>query len=450
MESLSCEVFYGILCLFLPRIESNEARSLWTSSITRKTPKLAQLIVSTFLLTIITLSCRAVIRDSQKISESNSQAFESIRHDSVTSKPCSGGKINSRGCNSSDGDGAVSEQLPGIQENNPPPLNATKLDLATEENCDLFSGEWVPNPEAPYYTNMTCNVIQEHQNCMRFGRPDGGFLKWKWKPDGCELPIFHPYQFLELVRGKSIAFVGDSVARNHMQSLICLLSRVAYPMELSSPTDANTLRKYREYNFNISIFWFRLRIISAGQWFFRPTYFHLNHSLVGCLYCPEANVTHLTSSFSYRQSFRTAFHAINEAKNFKGITYLRTFAPSHFEGGEWDKGGDCTRTRPFKRNETLLDDLSSRMYSIQLEELKTAQEEAWRKNGLKFRLFDAKKPMLLRSDGHPSKYGHWPVQNVTLANDCVHWCLAGPIDSWNDFLQELLKRETQNDKRLFK
>lgn len=257
-------------------------------------------------------------------------------------------------------------------------------------------------------------------------------------------------------------------------------------MELSSLTDANTHHKYREYNFNISIFWspylvktektdpnditrpfnlyldeydrnwishiegFDYVIISAGQWFFRHTYFHRNHSLVGCLYCPEANVTHLTSSFSYRQSFRTAFHAINEAKIFKGITYLRTFAPSHFEGGEWDKGGDCTRTRPFKRNETLLDDLSSRMYAIQLEELKTAQEEAWRKNGLKFRLFDAKKPMLLRADGHPSKYGHWPVQNVTLANDCVHWCLAGPIDSWNDFLQELLKREIQNDKRLFK
>lgn len=94
------------------------------------------------------------------------------------------------------------------------------------KKCDIFTGEWVPNPDAPYYTNNTCYSIQEHQNCMKFGRPDNGYLKWKWKPDGCELPIFDPREFLELVRGKSLAFVGDSIARNHMQSLVCLLSRV--------------------------------------------------------------------------------------------------------------------------------------------------------------------------------------------------------------------------------
>lgn len=100
------------------------------------------------------------------------------------------------------------------------------------KKCDLFTGEWVPNAEGPYYTNTTCDAIQEHQNCMKFGRPDTGFLKWRWKPDECELPIFDPYKFLELVRGKSLAFVGDSVARNHIQSLICLLSRVSIHLHL--------------------------------------------------------------------------------------------------------------------------------------------------------------------------------------------------------------------------
>lgn len=52
-------------------------------------------------------------------------------------------------------------------------------------------------------------------------------MKWRWKPDGCDLPIFNPYQFLEIVRDKSLAFVGDSVGRNQMQSLICMLSRVS-------------------------------------------------------------------------------------------------------------------------------------------------------------------------------------------------------------------------------
>ena len=98
--------------------------------------------------------------------------------------------------------------------------------ISEGENCDIFSGEWVSNLDAPYYTNTTCWAIHEHQNCMKYGRPDAEFMKWKWKPDGCELPVFNPAQFLEIVRGKSLAFVGDSVGRNQMQSLICLLSRV--------------------------------------------------------------------------------------------------------------------------------------------------------------------------------------------------------------------------------
>ncbi|KAG8384539.1 hypothetical protein BUALT_Bualt04G0128400 [Buddleja alternifolia] len=351
-----------------------------------------------------------------------------------------------------------------------------RSEALNEKKCDLFTGEWVPNPEGPYYTHTSCDAIQEHQNCMKFGRPDLGFLKWRWKPDDCELPIFDPYKFLELVRGKSLAFVGDSVARNHMQSLICLLSRVAHPVDVAKPNDENRLYEYREYDFNISIIsspylirtqrtdpndftrpynlyldefddtWtariesFDYIIISAGQWFFRPTYFYLNRTLTGCLYCPESNVTHLTSSFSYRWAFQTAFRAINGAANFNGVAFLRTFAPSHFEGGPWDKGGDCVRTRPFKRNETVLEEFSLEMYKIQLEELRIAQR-AGRRTGGKLRVFDATKAMLLRPDGHPSKYGHLAGANQTIPNDCVHWCLPGPIDSWNDFLQELLKRE---------
>nr|XP_016447673.1 PREDICTED: protein trichome birefringence-like 19 [Nicotiana tabacum] len=345
------------------------------------------------------------------------------------------------------------------------------------KNCDLFSGEWVANTEGPYYTNMTCFQIQEHQNCMKYGRPDTGFLMWKWKPDDCELPIFDPRQFLELVRDKSLAFVGDSVARNHMQSLICLLSRVVYPVDVSNTTDLENKRwEYRDYNFNMSMFWapylvraektepnniyqpfnlyldepdeswttkiqsFDYVIISAGHWFFRPTMFYLNHSLIGCLFCSQANVSQLTSYFSYQRAFQTAFRAINSLENYKGVTFLRTFAPSHFEDGVWDKGGDCVRTVPFKRNEKVLDEYNLDFYKIQLQELEVAQKEG-ENRGLKFRLFDATQAMLLRADGHPSKYGHWQNPNVTVRKDCVHWCLPGPIDVWNDFLLQLLKRE---------
>ncbi|PWA49321.1 PMR5 N-terminal domain, PC-Esterase [Artemisia annua] len=345
------------------------------------------------------------------------------------------------------------------------------------KSCDLFSGEWVENPEGPYYTNETCWAIQEHQNCMKFGRMDRDFLKWRWKPYQCELPIFDPMLFLEMMRGKSLAFVGDSVARNHMQSLLCLLSRVAYPNDVTNSSDQNFRRyEYPEYNFNISIFWspylvntertdqqditqpFRLYldefdeswssqiekfnyvIISSGQWFFRPTMFYSNRRVIGCLFCPESNIRHRSSSFSYRRAWRTAFRAMNSLKNFKGTIFLRSFVPSHFEGGHWDKGGDCIRTKPFKSNESVMADYNLEMYNTQFQEYKIGEHEG-RKKGIKFSFMDMTQIMQMRPDGHPSKYGHWPQQNVTMANDCVHWCLPGPIDAWNDFLMELIYRE---------
>ncbi|KAH6791282.1 TRICHOME BIREFRINGENCE-LIKE 19 [Perilla frutescens var. frutescens] len=422
------------------------------SQIRKKSRKVAPIVALTLLL--IYISFIGEYSSLHKLP----QTFPS--QDSTT-PPCSAveGTTDTSPCN---GGGAATLRHRGVDE---------------EEECDLFSGEWVPNPDGPYYTNETCDAIQEHQNCMKFGRPDSGYLKWRWKPDGCELPLFEPGRFLELVRGKSLAFVGDSVARNHMQSLICLLSKVARPLDISDPTEQNKRYQYRDFDFNISIFWtpflaktgeldptknrpfdvyldefdntwttriapFDYVIISAGHWFFRPSYFHLNRRLHGCLYCPEpeSNITHLPPAFGYRWAFRTAFRAINAAAGFNGVVYLRTFAPSHFEGGAWDQGGNCLRTRPFKRNETELSDSALEFYTIQLEELGIARK-AGRVNGGKLALFDTTKPMLLRPDGHPSKYGHWPGAKLVMPNDCVHWCLPGPIDAWSDFLQELLKRE---------
>ena len=104
---------------------------------------------------------------------------------------------------------------------------SSSLNNNTEvKQCNIFSGRWVHNPEAPYYSNETCHWIIDQQNCLKFGRPDREYLHWRWKPDECELPFFNATQFLNLVRGKKMAFVGDSVGRNQMQSLLCLLSHV--------------------------------------------------------------------------------------------------------------------------------------------------------------------------------------------------------------------------------
>jgi len=35
---------------------------------------------------------------------------------------------------------------------------------------------------------------------------------------------------------------------------------------------------------------------------------------------------------------------------------------------------------------------------------------------------------------------------VTIA-DCVHWCLPGPVDTWNEFLLQMLKMENDEDSK---
>ncbi|KAK4602247.1 hypothetical protein RGQ29_011335 [Quercus rubra] len=369
------------------------------------------------------------------------------------------------------------------------PLPSPKIDtkdlksIESEEKCDVFSGKWVPFSQGPYYTNETCDLIIDQQNCMKFGRPNTEFLNWRWKPDECELPLFDAVQFLELVRGKSIAFVGDSVGRNQMQSLLCLLVGVVHPEDITLNYTSDTINFkrwfYADYNFTLATFWspflvkasdadpsghsynsimnlyldrvdeawaaeittFDYVIFSAGQWFFRPLMLYENDQLVGCYKCQQENITDLTQYYGYRKAFRTAFRTILSLKDYKGVTFLRTFSPAHFENGDWNKGGNCVRTKPFTKEELRVDQYITEMYLTQMEEQRAATKEG-RKRGLEFRLLDTTEAMLLRPDGHPNHYGRSQDKNITIA-DCVHWCLPGPIDTWNEFLLYMLKREGQ-------
>ncbi|PRQ59891.1 putative PC-Esterase [Rosa chinensis] len=59
--------------------------------------------------------------------------------------------------------------------------------------------------------------------CQVNGWPDKEYENWRWKPFQCDLPPFDAIKFLELMRGKTIAFIGDSINRGHMESLLCTL-----------------------------------------------------------------------------------------------------------------------------------------------------------------------------------------------------------------------------------
>ncbi|KFK25820.1 hypothetical protein AALP_AA8G165600 [Arabis alpina] len=327
----------------------------------------------------------------------------------------------------------------------PAPKSTSRTQIKDDEQrCDLFTGEWVPNEDAPYYTNTTCSEIHPHQNCMKNGRPDTGFMRYRWKPDGCDLPIFDPREFLEMARGKAMGFVGDSVSRNQVQSLVCLLSRVEYPQDISpSPATDIKVWNYTSYNFTLHAMWSPFLVKTTNP---DPTGPKAN---LFSLYLDEYTewmsqidqLDYLVISSGHWKALRISLKAILES--FKGLAILRSFSPQHFEGGAWNEGGGCVRTRPYRRNETIPEaegpDLKLR--DIQLEEFEAAKEEGRKKKGLTLRFMDTTQAMQLRPDGHPGRYDRPKNVAVTLRDDCIHWCLPGPIDTWNDILLQMMKTE---------
>ncbi|KAL8225285.1 hypothetical protein R6Q57_017842 [Mikania cordata] len=90
-------------------------------------------------------------------------------------------------------------------------------------NCNVFDGEWVRDESYPLYKPGSCSLIDEQFNCFTNGRPDKGFQMLKWKPKACTLPRLDGSHMLQLLRGKRLVFVGDSLNRNMWESLICIL-----------------------------------------------------------------------------------------------------------------------------------------------------------------------------------------------------------------------------------
>ncbi|XP_015693544.2 protein trichome birefringence-like 19 [Oryza brachyantha] len=366
-----------------------------------------------------------------------------------------------------------------------PPLRLLMPPEATNTTgCDIFKGEWVPDPAAGElpYTSESCPVIHGHYDCMRYGRPDVGYVGWRWRPDGgCELQRLDAAWFLAAMRGRSVAFVGDSLARNQMQSLVCLLSRAERPAPW---TNGSYVYRFERHGFTVAAFWspflvravetdpdgptgngaglwslhldepdadwaahvgtFDYVVVSGGSWFYRPSMFYdRGGRLVGCNNCQVPNVTDLTLRYSLRMAFRSALRAAAAAAPDRRATrtvILRTISPSHYENGTWNEHGDCLRTRPARRGEWEINALEKDMRRIQVEELAAAAAAEAKRGEAAARmlLMDATEAMAQRPDAHPSKYRLWQPDKFKVSRDCVHWCMPGAMDACNDMLSHML------------
>lgn len=114
-----------------------------------------------------------------------------------------------------------------------------------------------------------------------------------------------------------------------------------------------------------------------------------------------------------------------------GIKFFRTQSPRHFEGGDWNKGGSCRRVKPLATEE--VEDLFSLEKNGTNAEARSVNRHLFQAlKGSSFRTLDITHMSEFRADAHPSTTGGKKHE------DCMHWCLPGLTDSWNDLLAALL------------
>ncbi|KAL2326907.1 hypothetical protein Fmac_020334 [Flemingia macrophylla] len=347
--------------------------------------------------------------------------------------------------------------------------------------CDFFDGEWVKDDSYPLYEPGSCNLIDEQFDCIQNGRSDKEYLKYKWKPKGCSLPRLDGHRMLDLLRGKRLIFVGDSINRNMWESLLCILRNAM--KDKSKVYEANGRVQFRgeasysfifkDYNFSMELFvspflvqeWevqvkngtkketLRLDLVGKSSNQYKNAdiiIFNTGHwwthdkTSKGKDYYQEGS--HVYDELNVLEAFRRAITTLSRwidanVDPSKSMVFFRGYSASHFSGGQWNSGGQCdSETVPIK-NEKFLKEYPPKMRVLE-KVLKYMKTHVTYLNVTKMTDF--------RKDGHPSIYRKQNLSSEERKSplryqDCSHWCLPGVPDAWNEILYaELLLRKYQN------
>lgn len=116
-----------------------------------------------------------------------------------------------------------------------------------------------------------------------------------------------------------------------------------------------------------------------------------------------------------------------------GIKIFRTQSPRHFEGGDWNQGGSCPRVKPLTSMQ--VEELFALEHNGTNVETRLVNQHLFNAlKGSSFHILDITHMSEFRADAHPGKAGG------KKHDDCMHWCLPGLTDTWNELLAVLLNQ----------
>ncbi|KAJ1262397.1 hypothetical protein BS78_09G104700 [Paspalum vaginatum] len=350
-------------------------------------------------------------------------------------------------------------------------------DSDEDEECDVFSGSWVRDDAArPLYREQDCPYIPPQLTCQARGRPDTAYQRWRWQPRGCTLPAFDAVRALEALRGKRVLYVGDSLGRGQFTSMVCLLQSAipdagARSFEMS-PDQQHTVFTASEYNATVEFYWapFLLesnsdnaavhrvpdRMVRRGSIGYHGQHWKgvdvivFNTYLWWCtglrfriLNGPweEAGkeAVWVSTEEAYAMAFRDMLQWVRDNMDFNTTrVFFTSMSPTHQKSQDW---GDAPGRNCY--NETAMIDDAGYWGSDARRSIMRVIREILDGDGADVPLtfLNITQLSVYRKDAHTSIYKRqWSQPTAEqLADpktyaDCVHWCLPGLQDTWNELL----------------
>ncbi|XP_077214763.1 protein trichome birefringence-like 33 [Tasmannia lanceolata] len=364
----------------------------------------------------------------------------------------------------------LEQQIPSSREE-----KITHVPFAVGEtagSCDVFAGKWVLDKAArPFYGESECPYIQPQLTCQEHGRKDREYQNWRWKPHGCHLPNFNATFMWEMLRGKRMMFIGDSLNRGQFVSMVCLLHSVIPENAKSMETfDSLTVFRAEDYNASIEFYWAPFivesnsdnavihritdRIVRAGainkhakHWkgvdiLVFNTYLwwmtgYKMKILRGSFEDEKKNITQMETVDAYQMALKTMAKWVEKNMDpHKTRVFFTSMSPSHEKSVNWggEPGGNCY-------NQTAPIEDPTYWGSSSRKDIMRVIRRVFSKMKVPITFLNITQLSEYRKDAHTSIYKkQWsPLTPEQLANpvsyaDCAHWCLPGLQDTWNELL----------------
>ncbi|WCJ32243.1 Protein trichome birefringence-like 31 [Euphorbia peplus] len=347
-----------------------------------------------------------------------------------------------------------------------------------KEDCNVFEGQWVwDNVSLPFYEEESCPYLVKQTTCVRNGRPDSFFHNWSWKPDQCNLPRFEALKLLDILRGKRLMFIGDSVQRGQFESMVCMLQSVI-PQGQKSFHRIPPMKIFKalEYNASIEYYWapFIVESISdhatnhtvhkrlvtldsiakhGNTWLgvdflvFESYVWWMHNPLINATYGSIHEIKEYNVTSAYKLALETWANWLESNINpLKQKVFFMSLSPTHLWSWEWRAGSDenCfNESYPIQgpywgtgSNLQIMKIVADVLQQLKIHVtlLNITQLSEYRKDA-HTTIYGERKGKLLNKEqrSDPKKFA-----------DCIHWCLPGVPDTWNHILYAYLIRDHQN------